>query len=80
MITPAFVVFSASRSGSTSLYRALNLIPGTWVAYEPKFDTLPLREDSVFEQVTKLLSGSRNHPATDRSFLSYPCHPSMTIW
>ena len=55
MITPAFVIFSASRSGSTSLYRALNLIPGTWVFCEPKFDTLPLREESVFEYVTELL-------------------------
>jgi hypothetical protein len=54
MITPAFVIFSASRCGSTALYRALNLIPGTWAAYEPAF--YDHREEAVSSRITELLS------------------------
>ena len=56
MIKPAFIIFSPSRTGSTALYRALNLIPGTWVYYEPGFDDIEPSEDAVRERVTDLLS------------------------
>lgn len=56
MITPAFMIFSASRSGSTSLCRAFNLMPATWVAYEPGFEGVPHREDAVQDYITGWLA------------------------
>jgi hypothetical protein len=56
MIVPAFVIFSASRSGSTTLFRALNLIPGVWAAYEPGFGDGPHWEQAVMERIPELLS------------------------
>ena len=56
MIVPAFVIFSARRTGSTALYRALNLIPGAWVVYQPQFDEIEPTEDAVHERMTGLLS------------------------
>src|SRR4051812_28299839 len=56
VIVPAFVIFSASRSGSTALCRALNVIPGTWVYHEPGFDEIPSCESAVSEKVSDLLT------------------------
>ena len=38
-----FLIISATRCGSTTLDRALSLIPGTWVANQPRFDDVILR-------------------------------------
>src|SRR5580658_9563289 len=56
MIMPASVIFSASRCGSTTLQRALNLIPGVWLAYEPGFHDIQPCEKAVFERITEVLS------------------------
>jgi hypothetical protein len=56
MMMRPFVIISATRCGSTSLFRALNLIPGTWVVNQPMFDNRPLCESAVTERVTELLS------------------------
>src|SRR5256885_150460 len=55
MIVPSVLIFSGSRSGSTTLYRALNLIPGSQLAYEPGFHDIELSAESVKARIRTLL-------------------------
>ena len=68
MLRNSFVIVSAARSGSTALYRALNLIPGCWLAYEPMFDQVEHSVPAVRERVTNLLS--------DYTGFKHVCEPS----
>ncbi len=56
MIKPAFVIVSPSRCGSTTLYRAFNLIPGIWMKHEPPFQDIERTVDAVRSHVKDLLS------------------------
>lgn len=56
IMTPPFVIFSSSRSGSTTLYRSLNLFPQIRVAFEPAFDDIELSRNAVSDRVKEILS------------------------
>jgi hypothetical protein len=48
---------SAPRCGSTAFYRALNLLPGIRIDYEPAFDDIAFDETGVTSRVQELLTG-----------------------
>jgi hypothetical protein len=56
VIKPAFVIFSPSRCGSTTLYRAFNFIPGIWMKYEPPFHDIERSVDAVRSHLKDMLS------------------------
>jgi hypothetical protein len=56
MITPSFVLCSLPRCGSTTLNRAMNLVPGIWVDFEPVFDDMPPTIAAVVGRVDEILA------------------------
>src|SRR5579862_1983274 len=55
-MTTAVLIFSTSRSGSTTLCRALNLFPGVRIANEPPLDDVQFTAAAVRERVAEVLS------------------------
>jgi hypothetical protein len=74
MIAPAFVVASTPRSGSTALYRALNLVPGVQACFEPMFDDIELCPAAVVERVKLVLNDSSGFKHVYRP-TGYPFRP-----
>jgi len=74
MIGPAFVVFSTPRSGSTALYRALNLVPGVQAAYEPMFDDIELRPAAVVDRLQRVFTENSGFKHVYRP-TGYPFRP-----
>lgn len=56
MIAPSFVIFAQPRSGSTTIQRGLNLLPGVSVAFEPMFDDIEPVPSAVSNRVLSVLT------------------------